>query len=867
MINNSITPTSSYLLNSLNNFNLMQFKKNTKVIKFVLFSELLYLLIQQSRNYNKLYHQLVLQIEIIKKKLFLNIKERIILFTNHKNMKILMLKLKLHNIDYDNFIKNIFFAKKDAIYFLHKFIKKYKVFKGDQNFIHFVKVLQNEVINNNIYLKYIYLKKLNLYLKHFTVKKIKDLNNFFFPIIFNLLKKETHRIKLKSMIKKLISSYLFKGLNLELSRQKLQAVLLKSFKISTKYDIRILPYVEEIHLKEKKPLKKKNDIAMSIKNVFNFILKQNYNSNYFKLLKMLKKNKLDNIPFHLLFNVLNNIKLNTIYGFFNYNGLDYNFINYFKYNLKDYKNNNIDIFNIYKNNSLYISNTNIYSLMNKHFLNTYTIFNFFNSFLKRKKNNFFLSNLEKQIEYITYSYNKYNYYDFLLLQIKKNEINLNEFKDYIIIKKILLYIKKYKNILTSKNKIKEYFVNFYKIKTLTNKKNNNMIFNKNILVYFFKNLLNIYNKKSNKFDYYKKGSYIVNNKKKSYLYDALVIKEIISYLYNYKNISIKILYKKIREFKNYIIELIKNINNNYLNLVEYDNVKINKININDIYKINNSFNFSSDLNKYFLYNKFNNIYKKYFNKLKKIVIKYIFNKNINLNINTIYNTNNNKKNNYLLNNFYNKIINKIEEYKKIKISNNLLKFNKKLFSNKIYNFNIENLNLNFENYNEYLVNNNKLLFSSIFNNSLLINKYQINKEIINFNKFNIISNYKQYINLFKNNLLITNNKNNLFKEISLNNNLNLFLNKKLNFYNKLIKLSKKNLIFIKKNNYLFINKIDNNIMLENKKLDLLELLKINIFFNQQDINKILSKTVNYTTTELKKITKYQMKKKKSKRIY
>src|SRR6478736_7769129 len=110
MVNNDIKTTSSYILNSLNNFNLIHFKKNTKVVKFVLFSELLYLLIQQSRNYNKLYHQLVLQIEMIKKKLFLNIKDRVILLSNHKKMKILMLKFKLHNIDYDNFIKNIFFA-------------------------------------------------------------------------------------------------------------------------------------------------------------------------------------------------------------------------------------------------------------------------------------------------------------------------------------------------------------------------------------------------------------------------------------------------------------------------------------------------------------------------------------------------------------------------------------------------------------------------------------------------------------------------------------------------------------------------------------------------------------------------------------
>jgi len=86
--NNKIGVTSSYLLNSFNNINLINLKTNTKVAKFVLFSELLYILIQQSRNYNKLYHQLIFQIEMIKKKLIFNIKDRVIFLSNHKNINV-----------------------------------------------------------------------------------------------------------------------------------------------------------------------------------------------------------------------------------------------------------------------------------------------------------------------------------------------------------------------------------------------------------------------------------------------------------------------------------------------------------------------------------------------------------------------------------------------------------------------------------------------------------------------------------------------------------------------------------------------------------------------------------------------------------
>jgi len=869
--NNKIGVTSSYLLNSFNNINLINLKTNTKVAKFVLFSELLYILIQQSRNYNKLYHQLIFQIEMIKKKLIFNIKDRVIFLSNHKNIKILMLKFKYYKINYDTFIKNIFFPKRSAIFFIYQFIKKNKAFRGDKHLIELCKILQKEVKKNNIYFKYMYLTKLNKYLKNFTINKIRELKIFFFPIFFNFLKKETHRLKLNFIVKNLITTYIFKGINLELSREKLQAVLLKALRISSKFDIRIIPHVDELHLKEKKRIRKdKIDIAMSIKNVSNYILKNNFNFSYLKLLNFLKKNKLESLSFNLLYNLFNNIKLNTLYGFFNSNGIEFNFINKINYNLRDYKNNNINIFEIYKNNSLYYSNSNIHSLINKNFLNTYSIYNFFNSFLKRKKKNFFLSNIEKQIEYISSSYIKYNYYDNILLQIKQNEIVHTRFKNYIVIKQIIKDIKKYKYILTSKERIDNYFLNFYKHKFKKIKGKIRANYQQNTLIYFYKNLLKLYKNKDNKLNkiyYYNKGEYIYKNKKYkknlNFYKNIIVIKGVIKYLSNYKKISIKKLYKIRKFYKTNILNIINN--NSELKLFQNTNININKININSIYQINNNFNFSNELNKYFIYNKFNNIYKIYFTKLKKI----INNNKFNIKINTIYKKQNNNINKYNLNNFYKQIINKIGEYKKSKIKNisYIYKFNNKLFSNKIYNFQIKDSKLNFENYKDFLYGNNEKIFSLIFNNSLENINNNINKKIINYNKDNTKNNFNKYIKLFNNNLTIVNNKYNSIKEINLNDHLNLFLNKKINLYTKLLKLSIKNKIFIIKNNFLFTNNKNYNIKLQNNKLDVTDLLTINNFINQKDITKILSKTINYTTTELKKITKFKMKKKKLRKIY
>jgi hypothetical protein len=68
--------------------------------------------------------------------------------------------------------------------------------------------------------------------------------------------------------------------------------------------------------------------------------------------------------------------------------------------------------------------------------------------------------------------------------------------------------------------------------------------------------------------------------------------------------------------------------------------------------------------------------------------------------------------------------------------------------------------------------------------------------------------------------------------------------------------------YILKNNSIFILAND-----KNDKLNNFNLIKIKNSFSEQDYNKIISKTIDYTTTELKKITKFQMKKRKLKKIY
>jgi hypothetical protein len=145
-------------------------------------------------------------------------------------------------------------------------------------------------------------------------------------------------------------------------------------------------------------------------------------------------------------------------------------------------------------------------------------------------------------------------------------------------------------------------------------------------------------------------------------------------------------------------------------------------------------------------------------------------------------------------------------------------------------------------------------------------KYFQNKEVVLTENLDIYlpSKFKIKLNkLYNNNILITNNVNTYnMKELNIQENLNNFFYKKLLFYKKIILLSKYTNNYIEKNNYIFL--LNDNI--NKNQLDL-NLIKIKNAFSEEDYSKMVSKTIDYTTTELKKITKYQMKKRKLKRIY
>lgn len=132
------------------------------------------------------------------------------------------------------------------------------------------------------------------------------------------------------------------------------------------------------------------------------------------------------------------------------------------------------------------------------------------------------------------------------------------------------------------------------------------------------------------------------------------------------------------------------------------------------------------------------------------------------------------------------------------------------------------------------------------------------------------------INLSFKSKIINNYKNNLYfinktysfelKDIVTQENINNFFYKKLLFYKKLISLTKSDKCILYKNNVVFILNIQRSFY-EYSKLNFSDLSKVNNLIYMEDLNKLTSKTVNYTTTELKKMTKFQMKKKKLRKIY
>ena len=64
---NDITNSSSLLLNVPSLINITTYKKNKKITKFVLLSELVYMIIVQTKNYKRLHENILKQINYIKK--------------------------------------------------------------------------------------------------------------------------------------------------------------------------------------------------------------------------------------------------------------------------------------------------------------------------------------------------------------------------------------------------------------------------------------------------------------------------------------------------------------------------------------------------------------------------------------------------------------------------------------------------------------------------------------------------------------------------------------------------------------------------------------------------------------------------------
>jgi hypothetical protein len=773
---NGITNSSSLLINLPTNINLITYKKNTKVVKFILLSELVYIVISQSRNYKKLYNNIILQINLIKKKLFFIIKN----FIENKNKKeILILKEKLDkaNIIYDDFILMIFLNNKE--FYVKKKIRNELSLE--------IKKIKRNLLNNNLYHKYLYLKKIVIFINKLIYSKLETFNSFFYHLIFKLLKKESHRLKLKILISKMIRTYIFNGINLNLSRQILQKYLLKCFNRSKIFNFKYLLPSEEIHVKERKPLSIKRDLACSIKEVLNFCIKQNYGFSYYKLLKKLKNNNLENISINSLFIILNNIEQNSIYGIFKNRGIIFNINDNYQF-LKGIGVNYNNEYSLLNKYNLFESNVDLHMFKNKDFLNIYSIYNIFNLFMKRGKKNFFLDSSEKIIELFGNSYVKYIYFTIILENVNEKEIEI-----YKMLKNIY-------HILINNN-----LKSIKKFKLKGNK---------------FKSVLNLF---------IGEDIYLYDLKKKMNVIEELTSNNI-KYFFNSYFFKINNLYR------------IKNFDTNF-----------DQKNINIIF---NNFNFSNLFNQLYLNLNLNVIFKKYFN-----IIRSCINSNFKEQIKNLFFITLNNNNKLISSSILPTKIN-IASIKNQLIStiNNTNEDKKKIIDDLLLKY--ESLFLN------------RTLFIQIYNvKKYTNNNLIVNKEIIENVNIDIVllSRYKyRLLKKFNHNLIILSNKNNSFfnlKTYFFQENINDFFYKKLLLFNNLIKLTRKDFNFIIKNKILFTLQNKNEYLYDLNKVNLDKLTKINNSFMLDDFHRIITHTVDYTTTELLKITKYQTKKKKFTKMY
>jgi hypothetical protein len=674
----SLINNSSLSINTLTNINFLKYKKNNKIIKFTLLSELIYMLIYQSNNYKYLYYNLISQLDLIKYKLLLRIDE---ILEKNKNKNI------------EKMIEKFSFSTENLISF---------IFLDEKNFLEMslisleikdIKLLLNK---DNLYIKYINIIKIRKYINKFIYTKLELLNSFFYKKIYFLLKREIHQEILEIILPKILKKYSTVNFNINISRQQFQEFLLELF---MKSNI-LYPKFTLNHnfIKRKNMSIIYKDILCDAKNILNIYLKKNYNFSYFKYKNKIKINNIS----PLLINKLNNFSFNKlliISNIFENEKLIFNSFKYNKiYNLKNefyYKKNYYNIYILYYFfYDLFNKNNCFHNLINKliYYINV-------NINIKNKFFQFIENEIENKIDNVMYL-NHYLDFDEINKSLKNqniDEINISDLE-------ILLGIK----INLNKKNIKELVENEIN-KNLNELKENllfkiiNFFINENIINSSTNELINIYEIIKNKLNLSELFNKLNIFKKNNYIFKLHLkkIKYIISKIYKTNEIN-----------KLKIISLYKNINidNKLINYIT-NNINYNEIYNKSIIKIYNNFS-----NKEIITN-FIDIFV-IDNNIKKILYQYF-----QYNISIHYFNNLNVKKNFIENKDF------FFRDKKINIFTNLLKLTKKNFSiikkNKLFFLFYETT----KSFNDVYVN----LFDKIDSFNSLDNYNRIINKIIDYN--------------------------------------------------------------------------------------------------------------------------------------
>lgn len=787
---NDITNSSSLLLNVPSLVNITTYKKNKKITKFVLLSELVYMIIIQTKNYKRLHENILKQVNYIKKKLFILIKEELER-SNRIDLLVLKNKLVKTNVSYDSFVDFILSDNKG--FTASQYLRKH--FKEEIENIRF------NIKNKSIYIKYIYLKKIITYLNKILNDKLDKINYYFYKLIHQVLKNKNNRIKLKILITRILKMYTHKGLNIELSRQRLQRYLLKCFKKSSHLNYKYIPNSDEADVKERNVLSVKRDNASSIKEVLNYLVKHKYGFSYFKFYRELKARNLENISIVELFKLFDRIENNTLFGIFK--NLNIKLENKKEDRLLTIHNIELNNYRILRRNNIYFFQSDYSIFNNKDCYSVYNLYNFFNSIVKRKKYDNFLSVSDKLLELFSKSYLKYVFFNLEYVDLSEETITT-----YSTLNNLYNYMNRHKL-----KKVRKQHINNLSI---GNSESEDM--NLNI---FMSDSINIHE---------------IIKKKKTIedLFTHNILEQVSIYMYKIKNI--------------------------YLN---HDIIKsFSLVNVNMSHKL---LNISENLNQIYIYNNLNTVFFKYLTQMRSLIRLDNFSNDSD--VVTILdhkkkNTTFNFFSNYFSNNLIGKDdsfglkrnilktedINSINEDINLNISKYLIKLESNIF-------------------NKTLVDQIPLLEKQLVGSTLIFNKETIvnrNDSLVSTNFSEIhhfFNNSKRNISIF-----YRNNLDNEIKLFNMQESFNSFFFKRLVSFNNLLKLSKKETRFLVKNNTIFYLKTKNNFMY-NDELDTERLMKINYSFLLDDYNRVLSSIIVYTTTELEKITKFQTKRRQFNRIY